>query len=311
MSRNLCSTSTAFNFYTAGDDFEYQVPSSSNFVGGGIYTPQSKSTGAEVIVNAGIGDSKVQPLNTMYSSTCIGEHFTSIKQLLNRICQLQPRQLATWASFQYHFYPYFVTGYTGTATTGALRGELFAADAYSFFAPMYQYFRGSSRVMCNAGNSLRSGLDPMYYKFASVNTFVSDTAAISGFGRNVVVTDYPAPDKNPVNSIVQTMDNVSLTAFQQGTYQNMYPVSFVHVWQGEGTNYYSDDTTPATSVVLTTNSPTTSFGTNTTFYRSFCDEFQLSFFLACPPLFIASTPVTMMADYFDADEGELVEEPQE
>jgi hypothetical protein len=275
------------SYYTAGDDFEFQVPSTSNYVAGGIYTPQSKSSSPEVMINAGIGDSKVQPLNTMYSSTCIGEHFTSIKQLLNRVTQVQPRTTQSFAGTQFHVYPYFVTGYTSVPVTGVLQSEGFVADAFSLFAPMFAYFRGSARF-CSPNPSFLVGQDPMYYKFASTTTFITDTSAVSGFGRNVNVVDYAAPDKNPVNSVVRYNELGGM--FVQGTYQNQFPVSFVHVWQGDGTNYYTDLTTPATSIVLA--SPATStLGNTTTIWRSFCDEFQLSFFIACPPLFVLNAAV--------------------
>jgi hypothetical protein len=278
------------SFYTAGDDFEYQVPCTSNFVGGGIYTPQSKSTGAEVLVKAGVGASKVQPRNTMYSSTCIGEHFLSIKQLLNRLTQVQPRANVTFSGKHYHIYPYFVTGYTSVPTTGVLSAESFVADAFSFFAPMYAYFRGSARIHLQSASQLRNGIDPMYYKFASVTSFLTDTTATSFFGTNINVVDYPAPDKDPMNTTAIDCEGSSATCFHQGTYQNMYPVSFVHVWQGEGTNYYTDNTTPSTAVVVTSTAQTALGGTSV-LQRSFTDDFQLSFFIACPPLFISNVAV--------------------
>lgn len=278
-------------YYTAGDDFEFQVPCTSNYVASGIYTPQSKSTSAEVLVRDGIGASEIKNQSTLYSSTCIGEHFTSIKQLLNRITQVQPRSVLTFTGTQYHIYPYFVTGYTSVPVTGVLRTESFVADSFSLFAPMYAYFRGSARIQLISGTTVKSGLDPLYYKFAPAATFLTDTSTLSAFGRNIPVLDYPAPDKNPVNSIIRSNDVITSEIFQQGTYQNMYPVSFVHVWQGEGTDYYTDNTTPGTAIVVSAVSLAGTLGTSTVIQRSFCDEFQLSFFLACPPLFISNTAV--------------------
>jgi len=276
-------------FYTAGDDFEYQVPSTNSYTGGGIYTPQSKSSGADVIVDSGIGDSQVHRQSTMYSSACIGEHFTSIKQLLNRNCQLQPRVTQTYPGSQYHIYPYFVTGYTSVPVTGVIQGEAFVADAFSYFAPMYAYFRGSSRIKMSSTNvTVRAGLDPNFFKVAGDSNFLFNSTAVSGFGRNTVVVDYPAVDKNPVNTMLSDLDSLLNNVWHQGTYQCMYPVSFVHVWQGDSTNYYADDTTPVTSLCVASVSGLLS---STIFQRSFCDEFQLSFFLACPPLFVSNAAV--------------------
>jgi len=132
------------------------------------------------------------------------------------------------------------------------------------------------------------GLILCFFKFASTTSFISDTTALSGLGRNVTVLDYVAPDKNPVTSLILQNETITSYSFVQGTYQNMYPVSFVHVWQGEGTDYFTDDTTPATSIVM---AGTAAWGNTTTINRSFCDEFQLSFFIACPPLFVLNVAV--------------------
>jgi len=276
------------SFYTAGDDFEFQVPANSVTVAGGIYTPQSKTSGAEVVVNDGIGASKVQNLSTMYSERCIGEHFQSIKQLLNRITQSQPRATLTYTGAHYHVYPYYVTGYTSVPVTAVLRAESYVADAFSFLAPMYCYFRGSSRVFWKNGNSLSGGQDPMFFKNAGGTAFLQDTTSTCSWARNIAVNDTVSIDKNPMNSAVSPNDIVTSFGFYKVPYQNIYPVSFVHVWQGESTDYFSEETTPCSALVLANNVASTA-GTTTTLWRSFGDDFQLTFFLACPPLFIANT----------------------
>lgn len=272
-------------FYTAGEDFEYQVPSNSNIYGAGIYTPQSKSS-AETLVDAGIGASEVKSATTMYSSTCMGEHFTSIKQLLSRNCQLQPLAARTYPGNNYRLYPYFTTGYTSVPITGLLVPQNYAADAFSFFAPMFAYFRGSSRVYVSGsgGNRLLSGLDPMFFKYYSTAEYLLDVTSISSFGLNRTVTSTVGNDKNAVNSIQPSSETVPNMVFQQGTYQNKYPVSFVHVWQSENIDFMNKETTPATAIAIV-NADGASIGSTTTIWRSFTDEFQLSFFIACPPVY--------------------------
>jgi hypothetical protein len=267
-------------YYVAGDDFEFQVPSVTGNIGAGIYTPQSKS----LIINNGIGASKKQTCNTLYSSKCIGEHFTSLKQFLNRVSQLQPRVAQTYTGKNYAFYPYAVTGLTSNATTGALVGDDFAADAFSFFAPMYAYFRGNVRISWKTSNTVESGIAQWFFKNYTSAAYLLDTTSLLSIGSNTVVTANVGLDKSPVQPTVQYDTGASSWTFFRGVYQNIFPVSFVHVWQGQSTNYYDDDTTPGTCII-TSSQVNTAFGVNTTLKRSFCDDFQLTFFIACPPLF--------------------------
>jgi len=175
-------------------------------------------------------------------------------------------------------------GFTSNATTGVVVAEDFVADAFSFFAPMYNTFRGNARVMVKTSVAIEAGIAQWFFKNYTSAAWLIDTTSILAIGSNTVVTNNVGIDKSPVQPTVQFDFGASAYTFFRGIYQNMFPVSFVHVWQGQGTNYYDDDTTPGTAIILsgTTN---TAWGANSTIKRSFCDDFQLQFFLACPPLF--------------------------
>jgi len=171
--------------------------------------------------------------------------------------------------------------------TGILTYEKFAADAFSFLAPMYNFYRGSARLMLTGTNGrISSGMDPCYFKNNSSASYVEDCSGISSFGSPDPVFAGVSSARNPVNSIIPTSDVISTVAFQQGTYQNSFPVSFTNVWQGSGPfDFPNLETNPATAVAFLS-ADGNQFGPNTTLYRSFTDEFQLSFFIACPPLFL-------------------------
>jgi len=274
-------------FYTAGDDFEFQVPTCSTNCGTSIYTPQSRSY-TETIVNTGIGDSGVKETSTMYSSKSIGEHFLSIKQLLNRNTQLQPRVADAWTGTSYTIYPWFVVGSQLNPTTGALSAENYAADAFSWLAPMYTYFRGKARVLLlsgGIGNGVTTHANTTnFFKKTTNYGYKVDTSATNPIGRNVLVTDNPGVEKQPFQTPVPSGAMMS-TIFQHVPYYCKFPVSFVNVWQGfgnTGVNLFLSDETIPTSAAQFTNAST--FGGNTTFQRSFSDDFQLCFFLNCPPV---------------------------
>lgn len=268
-------------FVTAGDDFEFQVPTNLRTCGGAIYTPQSKE---EVIINSGIAESQEKETSTLYSKMSIGEHFLSVKQLLNRNSVLQPRGTALTTTFSSLIvYPWFVAGLTNDAVTGLPLQEAFAADAFSLIAPMYNYFRGKSRlqIQCDNTNNLT------VYNVPGLTADLGSTAFYSNiayaFGTNTATNLSPSYINTPFQTPVPVGNNQGY-AFQHIPYYNKFPVSFVNVWQGTARNYYTLDETLPSSTAVTTSA--TGF-TNPVLSRSFADDFQLAFFIGCPPLFMS------------------------
>jgi hypothetical protein len=273
-------------FVTAGDDFEYQAPTGNLGDSNGAFTPQSDNT--ETIVNTGIAESAIKGASTMYSEKCIGEHFCSVKQLLNRNSQLQPFNTLAYASDQITLFPWFASGYSDSASTGLMNAPIFQPDAYSIISPMYNYYRGKARVMVvsDAANNIQfSNLPYQNYTYSTTSP-LDTTSANALLGKNTAVTQYTVSKKIvPFQTPVPTGSHIG-AAFQQVPYYNKYPVSFVQLWTGEANNFYLDETQPASSAVFTAG---TNFGTTTVIERSFADDFQLSFFIGCPPLYISST----------------------
>lgn len=273
-------------FITAGDDFEFQVPQGDRGDSLFPYTPQSNS--AETIVSSGIAESAIKSASTMYSQKSIGEHFCSVKQLLNRNAQLQTSVSLTYASTLIGLYPWLVAGISNNATTGVLTRSTFLPDALSIIAPMYNYFRGGARVQ--VVSDAPSNLSMMNIPFFNVDnaTEFSTTAAQVALGLNVAPTFTGSPDKTivPFQTPVPTGSHIG-SAFLQVPYYNQFPVSFVQTWNGGTVNYFNvDETIPISSAVFT--SPV-NFGTTTIIERSYADDFQLSFFIGCPPLLISTT----------------------
>jgi hypothetical protein len=273
-------------FITAGDDFEYQVPQGDRGDSLFPYTPQSNN--AETIISSGIAESAIKSASTMYSQKSIGEHFCSVKQLLNRNSQLQPSVSLTYASTLIAAYPWLCSGVSNNNTTGVLTRYTFYPDAFSIIAPMYNYFRGGARwqVISDAPSNLSMMNIPGFCKDNA--TDFSTTAAQVALGLNVAPTFTGSPNKTivPFQTPVPTGSHIG-SAFLQVPYYNKFPVSFVQTMNGGTTNYMTaDETVPDSSAIFT--SPV-NFGTTTILERSFADDFQLSFFIGCPPLLISTT----------------------
>jgi len=267
-------------FFTAGDDFEFQVPTSSRSgSGSNIYTPQASSE--EVLVDAGIAESKEQGCNTMYSELSIGEHFTSIKQLLNRNSVLQSTTAQTFPSQGVALYPWFVSGVTNTAVTGAAKSGGFIGDPFSVFAPMYNYFRGKARVglVTSSNAKIMMSNYPFLMSDSSSTSFLSTTTTLYGGNLTYAISGsyLNGPAFTPIPSEENNIPYLQLPYYAQ------FPVSYVDVWQGDTTNFFTADETVPVSTALFVNQ-STALGTTTTLQRSFCDDFQLTFFIGCPAL---------------------------
>jgi len=270
-------------FWKAGDDFEYQSPVAPT-VGAGIYTPQSDTV--ETIINSGIAETAVKPCSTKYSSKSIGEHFLSIKNLLNRNSQLIPAVTSqNYTGLTFTLNPWHISGITNVPAVGTIRSGAYSADAFSYLAPMYNYYRGKSRVLLTAdsANNINVFNDNGYFSSVSSTNYF----AISGttYGTNQTVTLTSDRDRNVFNTPVASGGNHGYQ-FAHVPYYSKYPVSFTQVWTGGTTNFYADETQPTSSVCF---AATANLGSSTVVQRSFCDDFQLSFFIGCPGLYIITT----------------------
>lgn len=270
-------------FITAGDDFEFQVPQPLRTIGPGIFTPQSNKE--EIMVDAGIADGKIQPCDTNNSKLSIGEHFLSVKQLLNRNSIMNFTTSQTYASLCILLYPWYVAGISNAPTVGTKRTTGVNADAFSLLAPMYNFFRGKARVAVITDSANNINMANIPYLFKDNTTAPFFTTSSSAFGQNATYSSTLSYNNNPFQTPVPTGSNNGF-AFQHVPYYNKYPVSFVETWQGDTTNFFTtDETVPLSSALFSTG---TNFGGTTTIQRSFCDDFQLTYFIGCPPLYVST-----------------------
>lgn len=263
--------------FTAGDDFEFAVPSRPlQGDGFGVYVPQSSSQ--TVVLREGIANSKVEPTNIDAAAVTVGEKLVSIKQLLMRMTFPQSRNHYIWSNTLAHAVnPWFVGGNALATSTGVRDIGQYFGDALSILAPMYINYRGS-------------------YNFALFNQV--DSLKITGF-------TFPGTNTQCVTNMVESsnlslgfMDSaardvapfVSATCHAPGTaghlfkvpYYSRYPVSTVRVQYGQALS--SAQTRPQNLLGL---SGPLALGQNTSFGRAASDDFQLCMFICAP--FVAGT----------------------
>lgn len=259
--------------FTAGDDFEFAVPSRPlQGKGFGVYTPQSDS--AVTIVRAGIADSKVEGPNVDIAASTVGEKIMSLKQLLMRLTFPQTRNAYVWTNALSHSVnPWFVGGNKLNSTTGAHEVAQYFGDALSMIAPMYLNFKGG-------------------YNFALFNP--STTKKITGYtfpktngvgvanmveGTNLSLGFMDSLDRDVGQFIsASSLEPTGAAHYYKIPYYSRYPVSTVRVSTVEG-GTTECITSPIN--VLGLSGPAVLDGA-TSFGRAASDDFQLCMFICAP-----------------------------
>jgi hypothetical protein len=286
MAPETCSQSISILvFIKGGPDFEFQVPGN-NAIGPQAYGPQSAQE--DILYHGGIADSKIESPDTSYSAASVGEHFTSIKQFLNRFSQIINFSGSAFpgAVTNFTLYPWYAGSTSISTSTGALTSGPLGGDAFSIFSPMYLYRRGSVRlcVSCdkimhiNAGN-VASGTD--------ISTWTSPVIVqnlVPGLAHSFTAANTaPSAGHQPLCGIAPNELGPGFS-YIHCPYYSRYPVSLIPNFDGNLNLTPVQYTMPWTTAVFAAPS---SFDVTTLVFRSFGDDFQLSFFIAAPPILTA------------------------
>lgn len=146
-----CSQGVDFLIYvSAGEDFELACPGGVSNDGHPAFVPQggaAVSDQDQTIVAEPIGGYVIPSMSLEPSRTCVGEMFTSIKQLLNRYTPWQSSVvlLADGTTSNFGIYPY----YMGMPTNGLIGpvAPTLTSDALSMFSTGFAFYRGSVKIL--------------------------------------------------------------------------------------------------------------------------------------------------------------------
>jgi len=272
---SICSQSIDLLFYWAGgDDFEVAQP------GGGapLFSPQMG--GSEVMSNDAIGGYPMHDQGTAYAQRSIGELFTSVKQLLSRHAFVGLGTLPATGTGVV-IWPWFSgVGYM-TAGTGTQGAPSVGGDVYTFMLNMYAFYKGGMRVV-----PILPPVNPPQLVMASVihDTLSSVVSPVTGSFNHTI------PWSTTLGAAF--FNNYGYVLFESG--KNIWPVEIPWQTRAQMSLVVNQTTSNAVPTLgeQSDNSlfvSATTTGVAGTLLRSVRDDFQLIYFLGCPPLFQSFT----------------------
>jgi hypothetical protein len=264
------------HYFSGGPDFEFAVPAAGTMYANPAYVaPFSPQVG--VLDATSIGNGQVQSENNFYVAESIGEKFTSVKQLLSRASKFYRGSSGNESAFT--LWPWFRSVLSMTAVTGVLAQPTLGGDLYNMITQMYVWNRGSIRITVGTDSTA-----PMY---------VANTI-FEGGGLNAFASSGLLLDSNATGSFSTNVNLVSGTAIsvQEGLGIMSMELPYYSL-AGASTNYNSlpaSSTSPYDkSMCLSQLTFQQASATKANIFRSTGDNFQVSYFIGAPPLYITTT----------------------
>jgi hypothetical protein len=290
-------------FACGGDDFEFAAPGAGGIVSGAYqseaFVPQS---GLPTTIREGVGDTRIQRLDTSPSEKCVGEVFTSVKQLISRYGQIWT--ISTIPSNNALLYwPWQWSTSIQNSSTGVIEGNTTGGDTISYLAHMYALYRGSMRVMVDTtkedvasfggrNSTVEACINPAW--FYTAGRLVLDagygTAGADAPLANLRTYGNTNNSTRPGAAGTAISDSqVGMCAFQIPYYSNtkcsmVMPMTVSTVPNTVNSAWRANNQPTS---VLSLNCP--AGFTKSSLYRSCGEDFTFSYFIGCPPIVHAST----------------------
>jgi len=218
----------------------------------------------------------------------MGEQFTSLKQILNR-ASLIPASNTNNYDNGVSLFPWVSCMQTMDSSGNLLYHTVGGNDAYNYIVPMYAFYRGGVVFHLSAGTS---------YATASGSAMTSVTAWVEG--QNQTYGMGTPPDYN--NNTGSGLNGSALAPFAGYISTNGAGVSSIEVpyycrtkcslvipdyaTTLGGFTPFLEQSQPVTCLNILANGLTKSSSNQIRIYRSFRDDFQLSYFLNTPLVLI-------------------------
>lgn len=291
------STVQLFMTMTYGDDFQFNSPCGPRDVTNGaaysvqpiVVSPQSGS----VVFSSPIASSSKLTINNNPNTKASGDVFSSIKQLYNRMTAV--RVILGGASEtlagEYTCNPFVLGGTYLNPTSGALNnGGGAYCDAYSLFAPMYMFHRGTMRLdvdLFSTGiqpwfNTSVSTLKGTNYDFIQLTSNVTGMVDVTstdplaiGF-TNAHVLGSPTVGYEPISH--------NETSYLRVPPYSAFPAFILPMQDSRGS---ADLSTPQANIVFSVKEAVGQTATPAHYGRGPADDWVSSFFLCAPPLLVS------------------------
>lgn len=284
-------------FLKGGDDFEFAAPLGDGFLQQPVLAVMATGMTSSSLITAKMGpDQNIPPLSSMHSKQCMGENFTSLKQLLSRAHSIQSSNAPLSNQGGFNVYPWFAPILRET-TTGIVNGCGYGGDIYSIVAPMYGFFRGGMNVSVYFGNNWNpGGTAPIAQGgYGVLATLVNDVSVSAGsppvtgpvnYGLTSIQYNYWANTASYSTSGFACADNTTgYCTFNVPYYSSArMSINLPDYFGSQGT-YAGDQSSPPVRLNLLTPNQNYSYS----ILRATRDDFQFSYFIACPPLLTSFT----------------------
>jgi hypothetical protein len=275
------STMYILLYYSAGPDFELQAPASTTTQ---PFWPQS----GEVAASGVVGGDPSHDLSAKYSQLSLGEHFTSIRQLLLRYtCIPSNTALTVPAGGQdIYFWPWACGVITTNTVTGVVTAPPVGGDTYSNLAPLFAFFRGGMRVMIGTVPPSTTAPDgPTVLAFTDM--MPQTTFLIQGVTSNATSSPYGGSGWGTPGSNMFTAHGMACiedlsSGYVQVPYYSPTHTSLSAVSSGSSA-VPTDGSQPQNVLKFFSPSNPTTFSANVVLQRAVADDFQFSYFLGTVP----------------------------
>lgn len=248
-------------------DFEFAAPKNvtKNVA---IFTPQSGIATSKKVES--VMDNSTLKLGLEPAMYCIGERVQSIRQLIKRFSTFYQASSATTTT-SLAIAPQINFCATVGATAGALTTSGMRVDMLSYYAPLFRFWRGSTRVKV---------IDPT----TNAPLFTALTYNNDGVYVTPCVTGSRSPSSlNSTDQPTVTVPSLSGGGEFEIPYYSLTHAS--HVVSFNGTNIVKEAVDNIATLFVTQSAP---FTTATRVYRAAGDDYSLGFFIGTIPLTTAN-----------------------
>lgn len=260
------STLDLLFYYSGGDDFEFSMPI-------GAYGSQGQNISLQSLIDEVIGNEPCAPLDTTFSQMSIGEHFLNLRQLITRQMKIWSVSTLSEGTLM-TVWPFMnpISYMSG----GLITGPTVGGHLLSYLMPMYAFYRGGVEVTIgNENTSNHSTGFATCLAYRSGNTINISSATTSSVGEGI----YDWHTSTVLTSGVAVQSDLGFITASV-PYMAATKCSLVIPQDSDATP--NERSQPLTAVAFG-NASVTHFPTP---WVNVKDDFQLSYFIGCPPKII-------------------------
>jgi hypothetical protein len=263
-------------YFCGADDLEYELPIGRNDAYTYPIIPNSN-----MIVSKPIGNSKPGTFSSKFAEASIGEMFRSVKQITNRanvIARTQAWGITPNTGFSY--WPWSFT--CGLNFTSALVHPISGYDSTSYIALMYAYFKGGATAHWSYDSEYAVesiSVQNTTQNFSTVTTVGTALSVVAG--RDIINFGYQnnssASGHVFLSGAVNGGSSASIPYYATTRFSTVIP------------DYIGNPSIQlqlGDAPVVRLNVSSTSDATGLTLFRSMNDDFQLAYFVGCPPIYV-------------------------